>query len=61
MQKIHALSCVVGWSAFWAFGYLGLATEPHETVQASVAAVLAFAGFLAGSFSYMRLGRDQRI
>jgi hypothetical protein len=61
MQKLVALSCVLGWSAFWAFGYLALSTEPHETTQASIAALLAFAGLIAGSFSYMRLGRDQRL
>ena len=60
MQKFVALSCVIGWSAFWAFGYLGLSAEAHETTQATVAAILAFAGFLTRSFSYMRLGRDPR-
>ncbi len=60
MQKPAALACILGWSAFWAFGYIGLSAEPHETLQAGIAAVLAFAGFLTGSFSYIRLGRDRR-
>ena len=56
MQKLNALGCVLGWSAFWAFGYLALSASPEDAAQASLAAALAGAGFLIGTFTYMRLG-----
>ena len=60
MQKLNALGCVIGWSAFWTFGYLALSASADLGAQASLAALLAGAGFLVGTFSYMRLGRDLR-
>lgn len=57
MQKLNALGCVVGWSAFWTFGYLALSADVADTGQASLAAMMAGAGFIIGSFTYMRLGR----
>ena len=61
MQKLTALVCVIAWSAFWTFGYLALSASPELGAQASLAAVLAAVGFLLGTFSYMRLGRDLRV
>ena len=61
MLKICALSCVVGWSAFWAFSYLALTADPADVVQTTLAAALAFGGLLTGTFSYIRLGRDQLV
>lgn len=61
MQKLCALSCVIGWSAFWAFSYLALTADPTETLQSTAASVIAFAGFIVGMFSYMRLGREAHI
>jgi amino acid transporter len=58
MQKLDAIGCVLGWSLFWAFGYLALSAGPEQGGQAAVAALLAAAGMLAGSFTYIRLGRD---
>ncbi len=58
MQKLNALGCVIGWSAFWTFGYLALSANPAEGGQASLAAMLAGTGFLVGTFTYMRLGRN---
>lgn len=57
-KKACALSCVIGWSAFWTFGYLALSASPDQGGQASVAALLAAAGFLTGMFTYVRLGRE---
>lgn len=57
MQKLNALGCVVGWSAFWTFGYLAVSADAADAGQASLAAMMAGAGFIIGSFTYMRLGR----
>ncbi|MCU0815281.1 MAG: hypothetical protein MUF74_02010 [Cypionkella sp.] len=59
MNKIVALLCVVSWSGFWAFGYLALSAESHQSDQIIVAAVLAAIGFLTGVFAYMRLSQTQ--
>lgn len=61
MLKFCALACVIGWSAFWAFSYLALTADPAAVAQTTLAALLAFAGLLVGTFSYIRLGRDQYI
>lgn len=58
MQKIVALTCVVAWSGFWTFGYLALSAGTDQGAHASVAALLAAVGFLTGTFTYMRLGRN---
>jgi hypothetical protein len=59
MQKLVALVCVVSWSGFWAFGYLALSAGVADAGQMTVAALLAAAGFLTGSFCYMKLMRDR--
>ena len=58
MHKLVALACVISWSGFWAFGYLALTAESHDQAQMVTAGLLAFAGFLTGMFTYMRLSRD---
>lgn len=58
MNKVVALACVISWSGFWAFGYLALTADAHDQGQMVVAGLLAFAGFLTGMFTYMRLSRD---
>lgn len=58
MQKLTALSCVIGWSGFWIFGYLALSANPSDARQAALAVALAGLGFLIGIFTYLRLGRD---
>jgi hypothetical protein len=58
MQKLTALGCVIGWSGFWIFGYLALSGGAENAGQTSLAAALAGLGFLVGTFTYMRLGRD---
>lgn len=61
MQKLTALGCVIGWSGFWIFGYLALSASPADAGQASLAAGLAGVGFLIGTFTFLRLGRDLHI
>jgi hypothetical protein len=57
MSKLVALICVVSWSGFWAFGYLALSADISDKGQMTVAALLAAAGFLTGTFTYMSLAR----
>lgn len=57
MNKLIALVCVISWSGFWAFGYLALTAEISDQSHMVVAGLLAFAGFLTGMFTYMRLSR----
>ena len=58
MNKLIALACVISWSGFWAFGYLALTAEISDQSHMVIAGLLAFAGFLTGMFTYMRLSRD---
>jgi hypothetical protein len=58
MNKLIALICVISWSGFWAFGYLALSADIQDQTQMVTAGFLAFAGFLTGMFTYMRLSRD---
>lgn len=58
MRKLVAVVCVISWSGFWAFGYLALSAQVDDPQQMVVAGLLAFAGFLTGMFTYMRLSQD---
>lgn len=58
MRKLIALACVISWSGFWAFGYLALSAKIEDPRQMVTAGILAFAGFITGMFTYMRLSRD---
>lgn len=58
MRKLVAVICVVSWSGFWAFGYLALSARIDEPRQMVTAGLLAFAGFITGIFTYLRLSRD---
>lgn len=60
MNKLVALACVVSWSGFWAFGYLALSADIQDQGQVVTAGLLAFAGFLTGTFAYIKLSRDGR-
>ncbi len=57
MSKLIALICVISWSGFWAFGYLALSASSADSRQMTMAALLAAAGFLTGTFTYMALVR----
>jgi len=58
MHKLVAIACVISWSGFWAFGYLALSADIQDQGQMVTAGLLAFAGFLTGMFTYMRLSRN---
>ncbi len=60
VRKLIAIVCVVAWAGFWAFGYLALSAGVADRRQVTVAALLAAAGFLTGSFAYLRLARGER-
>ena len=60
MQKLIAILNVVAWSGFWAFGYLALTADIKDQGQVVVAGLLAFAGFLTGTFAYIKLSRDSQ-
>jgi hypothetical protein len=54
MKQLVALTSVIGWAVFWTFG--GLALLAPATDASTVPAVLvAFAGMLAGSYSFLWL------
>lgn len=57
MSKLIAILNVVAWSGFWAFGYIALTSEVHNTTQMMVAGILAVAGAGVGLFTYLQLVR----
>jgi hypothetical protein len=58
MKKLVAITCVVAWTGFWAFGYLALSANIDDAGQVLTAAVLAGLGFLTGTYTYLKLCRD---
>jgi hypothetical protein len=56
MLKTCSLVTVIGFCAFWVFGFLALTGDGNSTLTAAYA-VAAFAGLAAGSFAYLRLCR----
>ncbi len=57
MTKFIAILNVVAWSGFWAFGYLALSAQTHQTGQMVTAAILAALGGALGMWAYFRLVR----
>ncbi|GEM_PF-2097394 len=57
-MKSYALSCVIGWLAFWTFGVIAVVTQGLHETQIITAAILAFGGLLAGMTSYLKLCRE---
>ncbi len=57
MNKLVAIVNVIAWSGFWAFGYIAVTAEGLSNNQLTVAAVIAFAGFVTGILAYMKLIR----
>ena len=58
-RKVTATLCVMGWSAFWVFGFLALSAD-FDAGKASVLAEMAAAaiGFALGMVTYLDLCRD---
>ncbi|EPX77877.1 hypothetical protein [Litoreibacter arenae] len=61
MSKIIAILNVVAWSGFWAFGYLALSSEAHNTGQMMIAGCLAVLGAAVGLFTYLQLVRHSEV
>lgn len=57
MRKVIAILNVVAWSGFWAFGYIALTSEVHDTTQMMIAGLLAVLGAGVGLFTYLQLVR----
>lgn len=57
MQKLIAIGNVIAWGGFWAFGYLALSAEPHQTGQMVIAAGLAAMGGGLGMLAFLWLVR----
>lgn len=57
MAKLIAIVNVVAWSGFWAFGYLALTSDTHQTAQMVIAAILAAMGAGMGMLAYLWLTR----
>jgi len=57
-MKSCSIVCVIGYAAFWVFGYLALTAEPSSIAEMLLATVIAGAGFLAGTLSYLKISRE---
>jgi len=55
VRKLVAITNVIAWSGFWAFGYLAITAESLSDRQITVAAILAGAGMLTGVVTYLKL------
>ena len=55
MNKLVAIINVIAWSGFWAFGYIVVTFEGLSSRQLTIAAILAFVGFVTGVLAYMKL------
>lgn len=50
---------VLGWSAFWVFGFLAVTAPAEAAAQMVGAAALSFAGLVLGMWCWLRLMRGQ--
>ncbi|WP_170771457.1 hypothetical protein [Ruegeria lacuscaerulensis] len=57
MQKFLAITNVIAWAGFWAFGYIALTSDDLTDGQVTIAAILAFAGLVMGILAYLKLVR----
>ena len=58
MQKLIAITCVISWVGFWAFGYLALSAGIEDSTQITTAVILAALGLFTGMFTYLKLARS---
>ncbi|MAY33372.1 MAG: hypothetical protein MRY67_06615 [Rhodovulum sp.] len=59
-MKICSLTCVIGWLAFWAFGFLAISAQGAPNSEIMTSSLLAFAGLMAGAVSYLKLAQGIR-
>lgn len=57
IKKIIAITNVIAWAGFWAFGYLALSADWTNTSQVVTAIILAALGGGLGMWAYLRLVR----
>jgi hypothetical protein len=57
LQKLIAITNVIAWAGFWAFGYLALSSDWGDTSQVVTAIILAALGGGLGMWAYLRLVR----
>lgn len=55
MRKFIAITNVIAWAGFWAFGYLALMSPDFTQAQMTTAVILAALGFGVGMFTYIKL------
>ena len=61
MSKLLAITNVISWSGFWAFGYIALTASELSQTQILTAACLAGLGFLTGIAAYLKLSHGHKI
>lgn len=54
-MKIYAITNVVAWMGFWAFGYIALTAGDLSQSQITTATLLAAFGFVIGIVSYLKI------
>jgi hypothetical protein len=57
VKKAIAITNVIAWAGFWAFGYLALSADWTDTAQVTIAFILAALGGGLGMWAYLRLVR----
>ena len=57
MAKLIAITNVIAWSGFWAFGYLALTTDPAAEGRMVTALLLAAVGAGIGIISWLWIAR----
>ncbi|MCV2881910.1 hypothetical protein [Actibacterium sp. XHP0104] len=57
MSKLIAITNIIAWSGFWAFGYLALSAEIENSGQLITAVILAALGAGVGLWAYAMLIR----
>ena len=57
VKKIIAVTNVIAWAGFWAFGYLALSADWTNTAQVVTSLILAALGGGLGLWAYLRLVR----
>lgn len=59
-MKLRSITCVIGWLAFWSFGFLALTSQGTPAAETIIAMMLAFLGLVSGSVSYVRIAQEVR-
>ncbi|QDY68203.1 hypothetical protein [Qingshengfaniella alkalisoli] len=60
MRKLSALGCIVGFGAFWVYGYIALSSAMGQHDVHTMNFVLCALGLFVGVISWAYIERDQR-